>query len=245
MSSRRLAHQQNRGRSPAGVASAWTPQFILPQLAAWWDTSDTANRIITSSKYQQLTDKSGNGKDATQGTAADRPTMALINGLDVMAFVPGTNTKLAVGNFSSLTAASIYAVHRAAADPPLAGGGGFHLMSNSGLSNHVPFTDNNVYDGWGSTTRRGPTSHGVSLAVAHVYVVVSTSTEWTNWQDSTQLSTTGTNTVSFLASGLIGSDTVTQPGDGELGEVVICNGKLSSGDDVLIRRYLSKKWGTP
>jgi hypothetical protein len=62
----------------------WTPADITTSL--WLDPSDPENRTIVSSAYSGLTDLSGNGNDATQGTAANRPALSVgaINGLDAM-----------------------------------------------------------------------------------------------------------------------------------------------------------------
>lgn len=64
----------------------WTPSQI--STSCWLDASDAANRTIVSSAFSAMADKSGNGKNAAQVTAGDRPALvtAAQNGLDAARF---------------------------------------------------------------------------------------------------------------------------------------------------------------
>lgn len=57
---------------PAGGGS-WTPAEITT--AAWWDVSDSAARVLDGTAISQLTDKSGNSRNATM-TSTSRPTLS-------------------------------------------------------------------------------------------------------------------------------------------------------------------------
>lgn len=74
-------------RRRASTARAWTP-LSLPSLALWLDASDAATITLAGSKISQWNDKSGNGRNVTQGTDAARPTLtsAGLNSKDVATF---------------------------------------------------------------------------------------------------------------------------------------------------------------
>lgn len=67
-------------------AGAWTPANITTAL--WLDAADASTITTVSGAVSQWNDKSGNGRNATQGTAASRPalTSAGLNGRDVITF---------------------------------------------------------------------------------------------------------------------------------------------------------------
>lgn len=82
----------NANSNPLGGAIAgalgWTPLKLGSSLVAWWDVSDSNNRTLNGSDVSNLTDKSNNGYDLAQGTAAAQPALVSAdqNGLDVMRF---------------------------------------------------------------------------------------------------------------------------------------------------------------
>ena len=80
----------------AGTATTWTP-LELPDLALWLDGSDAATLFLDTAGTQPVTDngavarwndKSGNGRNFTQATSANRPTYVAssINGLGAATF---------------------------------------------------------------------------------------------------------------------------------------------------------------
>jgi len=73
----------------------WTPSD-LPDLHAWYDASDECAVVSSGGKVSQLTDKSGNGRHATQGTPANRPSIGVetVNGRDVVSYLAGTQMDL-------------------------------------------------------------------------------------------------------------------------------------------------------
>jgi hypothetical protein len=64
----------------------FSPLDLSPAL--WLDASDTATITASSGSVSQWNDKSGNGRNVTQGTAAAQPTTAAatLNGLNVLSF---------------------------------------------------------------------------------------------------------------------------------------------------------------
>lgn len=65
------------------------PNHLSP--AAWYDFSDAATITLVGSNISQINDKSGNGRNLTQGTAGARPTRSAAsrNGLDTASFDGG------------------------------------------------------------------------------------------------------------------------------------------------------------
>lgn len=58
-------------------ALGWTPAELGSALALWLDAADSSTITLNGSTVAQWQDKSGNGRHATQGTPANRPTYAL------------------------------------------------------------------------------------------------------------------------------------------------------------------------
>lgn len=78
------------------ASGAFNPKSISG-LVGWWDPSDSATVTTVSGAVSQLNDKSGLGRNATQGTANNRPSYSgTINGKNVMTF-DGTNDRLVTG----------------------------------------------------------------------------------------------------------------------------------------------------
>ncbi len=83
---------------PVGL---WTPADI--PTALWLDASDASTVTVESGAVSEWRDKSGNSRNATQGTAANRPayTSAGQNGLNVLT-LDGSNDSMALGSDLSL-----------------------------------------------------------------------------------------------------------------------------------------------
>jgi hypothetical protein len=74
-------------------ATGFNPKSISG-LGFWYDFSDTSSVTLDeNSLIQQLNDKSGNGRNLTQGTAANRPGIATVNGRQAGDWGTGTNVK--------------------------------------------------------------------------------------------------------------------------------------------------------
>jgi hypothetical protein len=74
---------------PIFTALNFTPLHLQPQL--WLDASDLTTITLSGSNVTQWDDKSGNGRNLTQGTAAARPISGTVsqNGLNVLHFESG------------------------------------------------------------------------------------------------------------------------------------------------------------
>ena len=75
------------------AAGGFDPRTISG-LGFWYDFSDTSSVTLDgNSLIQQINDKSGNGRNLTQGTAANRPGIATVNGRQAGDWGTGTNVK--------------------------------------------------------------------------------------------------------------------------------------------------------
>jgi len=77
-------------------ARAWTPADLPGQAALWLDASDGSTITLNGSTVSQWNDKSGNGRNATQGTAASQPAYTL-NTLPVLTF-DGANDYMSIAS---------------------------------------------------------------------------------------------------------------------------------------------------
>jgi hypothetical protein len=189
-------------------------------------------------------DASGNGRDATQGTGAAKPTYRtnVVNGKPVVRF-DGVDDELELPDFlTSFTAGEIFYVLKAVADPPLVGNQGFTLFgANTG--NLYPFSDSVIYDSFGSTVRHTTVDPTPSLVVFHVYNTTSQANEWTSRINGTQIFTTGTNTVGWTPFPRIGQGGSNIFGNHDYAEIVLYNRVLSTSERQQVEDYLMTKYG--
>lgn len=75
-----LTQPRNRG-------AAFSP-LDIPDLAGWWDASDTTTITEASGSVSQIDDKSGNNRNLVQSLLADQPATgtATVNGLNVLSY---------------------------------------------------------------------------------------------------------------------------------------------------------------
>lgn len=66
------------------AAAAWTPAQITTAL--WLDAADSATITTVGGAVSQWNDKSGNGRNAAQSTAGNRPLLTTVSGLQILRF---------------------------------------------------------------------------------------------------------------------------------------------------------------
>lgn len=188
----------------------------------------------------------GAGHDFTQANASRRPDFIdnVINGLGVVR-APSTVETLQNVNPSALTAGHVFIVIKNVAETSNRSPWAF---GTSASQDHYAFTDNSVYCGIGSTTRRTIGDPTPLLAAWRVVEVVTTSSEWTYRLDGATTGTgvfftTATNTVAFKSSCVISGFADTNGwGNGDIAGVYIFSAKLSSGDRTLMVSYLNNRF---
>jgi hypothetical protein len=225
----------------------WRPKDVTSvALALNLNPDSTQMTLVSSTHISVWADQSGNGRDGSQGTDAVRLIYDATGGpagspcVDLS--TAGTN--VGFGDvFSGLTAAEIFVVRYLAADPPTVGAGAFYSFGSAGTSDHVPFSDGNVYDGFASTVRSATGNPTPSLAGWHVYNVTSTASEWTNRINGIQHFTTGSNTVGWSTTPLLGRSVAAISGTSDkLLTVWMWAGKLSAGDRAAEISWLNRTY---
>jgi hypothetical protein len=234
------------GLTPTPTPGTWTPAN-LSSVDLWFDFSDSSTVTHVANAISQVNDKSGNAIHLTQATGAHKPTYvaAAQNGLSVARFdgindnmsntslggvVPGNNqTMLVVAKCTHTVTGWIYWNNNGGGTPTVAG---VHLRGPNhcrmqGNSNNYAFydpADNTwfVHTGIITPAIREVFENGTSMAgnmttetVAAVPVEI--------WMGS------DSNPVTFYG--------------GDIGELVVCAGGLSTADRQKLEGYAAHKWG--
>lgn len=193
-------------------------------------------------------DQSGNGYDGSDGTAAPTVVPTGMNGNPIWRCVTASTQffKLPAGLSTGQTAMHLFGVLKSTAGQD---GGAFNF-GEAGSFNHHPYTDGNVYDHTGGTTRRALA--GQNFNTAKIFEIISTATEHTHLIDGVQIATTGTNTVAWPNPGIptIGCGFSSSASNfasyysGDIGDLVVFSSKLSAGDATTVRDRLKAWFGT-
>jgi len=237
--------------SSAGVAAPYGTTFdptTISGLKLW-----VAARFFTdkqdSDQVATWADKSGQGNDLTQSTAGARPLYKqnIIGGKPALLF-DAVNDFLTIPNFlSGFTAGEIFIVVKRRVETPASSAvSGFWEFGTSSFATNWPFTDNNVYDDWGTTVRKSTGNPTPLLADPNVYNVSSASGAWTSRFNGTQHFTTGSNTVGFTTTPSLGRSQVTGLDiffDGWFAEALIFDNVLSGGDRTTVTDALKAIYG--
>ena len=98
----------------AGSATLWTPASLGADLALWLDAEDAASITLNGSNVSQWSDKSGNNRHATQGTAADQPLYSAtgLNSKPILTFDGSDdvllNASVGASGLSNVTIVSVF-----------------------------------------------------------------------------------------------------------------------------------------
>jgi hypothetical protein len=200
-------------RPVAGGGGSFDPLSLSPAL---W-LSDTG------SDPSAWSDLSGNARHATQATVAWQPAIvsAAINGKQVRRFDGGNdNFGFASAFMSGSSAGTAFYVYKAAFDPATTGSGApLSGWGSSGSASHFPFTDGNVYEGFGTTSRKSCGNPTPSLTSPRIISNVSAANDWRLYIDGSLFFSTATNTVGWGATPSIG--TASNSVNGDIAEVYI------------------------
>lgn len=222
------------------VSGGFDPKTITG-LALWFDASKSSSITLNGSNVSSWADLSGNGRNATQATAANQPSYstAALNGKNVVVAQDSSRT-LKTAAFQAGLPQTVFVV---------ASTNG----ANQGIFSRGPV--NSVHSLWRSSpnflARRGSGSDATFTASDgyKVFTCVYTKTLSRIFVGSTQ----GTDNTTDL-TGTIGDSTDTRTMTlfaldtilgmvGGIAEFLYYNANLSASDQDKVRSYLSKKWG--
>jgi hypothetical protein len=201
-------------------------------------TKDSLNRVAT------WADQSGNGRNATQGSANVKPVLEsnVVNGRPVLRFDGGDSMSLP--NFmGSFSAATVFIVHRVAVNASLVFNGLWELgseMETSGYPEHNQHFE--IRENFGTLFSNLYPIPAQSLYDFHVYSVNATTPVWRASVNGKVLYSNAENTVAFSIAPRLGRDRVNFF-KGDIAEFLIYNRGLTAEEDAAVRKYLNFKYG--
>jgi hypothetical protein len=215
-----------------------------------YDSNVGGSLVALNGTIGRAEDKSGYGNNATQATAGFRPQW--VNSLTTptaknIPLFDGTDDFFTLPNFLSGTAISVLYVSRAArlsvVQGPVAGNFGSEFSASS--ASHEPYSDGNIYSGFGSTLRKTIPAPG-GITSWHRSVIRSDSGAWNYWKGGVQVFTTGTNTVGLGTTPKLGLS-ISSAGNyyyqGRIAEIVVVPRYITTTEIAAWDTYTLAKYG--
>lgn len=232
-----------------GKPKPWTPAQI--QKSVWLDAADTSTITLNGATVSQWSDKSGNGRNAVQATAASQPTYTAnsLNGKTSLYF-DGTDDGMsaAVPANTFPTVYEVYAVLQKQGAPTT-----FEAAPlNRTLASPQQLLSDGYNDQWiygnGATFAGLTTNQNISnLTTASVFSYSLTPTTFTQYVNGTL--TTNLSGTYFYGDTTQTTCWIATRGDGftrfrgVIGEIVAVSTALSTADRQKLEGYLAWKWG--
>ena len=229
--------------------SFWTPDALSADLALWLDADDASTITLNGSTVSQWSDKSGNGNNASQATAAFQPSYVTssISGKSALDFdgsddilltsftIPDNHTVFYVARSDGQTGTGSLlrpVWSSTGGSPALIGSGAtrdptlqldFYMLTNRITPVAASFLDN-------ETLLAGSTYDGVRLS---------------GFKNGSPYSTPLVLSHSGFGAATIGGDTddVTRRFHGPIAEIVMADTTLSTDARQKLEGYLAWKWG--
>jgi hypothetical protein len=227
----------------------WTPADS-PNIQVWFDGNDiqaNGSVIPDGTVNTAWQDKSGNNYHASGGTGNTYTTKTLIkNGLSVQRMTPNGLTG-AVSNFDPCNSYTIFSAQRCLGPDPVSYGRLLNGISNSSIDGILYYgTDTGTTNLWITSDYLSSGAANTPTTNLSNWCVLSTTFENSNNQtyvNGTALDLrTGVN-ILLLTGVYIGSlYNGTQEWNGDIGDIIIYNGVLSTGDRQKVEGFLAWKW---
>jgi len=237
-----------RGITAAAPAPSPNP---LGTLWAWWDFADTSTITLDGSgKINSIADKTGNGHNAVQATASQRPSESTLNGLNCGLFNSAAQTMLVTTGWPTLlsqpfTVAVVWT-------QTIASSVNYQPGPIGGTPSPPPAI---LFDNFNNTSLVMQQGAGSILVAKAAPYTQQQATLTFNGASSTfrvnGVSTAGTVDGDTMTNFALGTShnpsdvTIVQEMDGKLGEVLVYEGALSASQLSAVESYLKTKWATP
>lgn len=246
------------------VSSPTFSPASLTGLTLWLDAQNAASIHLTSGKVSQWDDQSGHANNATEPTAAARPSPGTgINGHPTVDFLKANNTQMTLAvNWSSLVTAAAWTIvaewlytgtdnvsggdsrtmpslitdGNGLPSPAVASGAG---LNGAGIVSAQGFS----FDGAG--TNRVTSSTGSSTSPHSSTVQLDGAGHLTAALDSAGANSVNVGTTVLDATPvLIGGNNQSTSGswNGSIGEILVYNRALTAGEIAQVQSYLLAKW---
>lgn len=233
-----------------GPRERWVGTFtpaMISGLYAWYDFADLSTITLgTPPDVSSVSDKSGNSRTVSQGTASLRPNSETrtINGLNVLDF-DGTDDHLITNlNLTQAQPFTIFAVFATDIATPSVADDVVYGLDTSGPQ-FGPATTTDWFIWAGTAAIKG----GTPDTNAHTSSAVFNGASSQLWVDGTSIVTGNPGTLG-LSTGEIGigryeAGAADQSFNGVIGEVIAYAAALSTTNRQRVEGYLKQKWATP
>jgi hypothetical protein len=244
--------------SPAEIANVedylqakyWsTPPGGVAGVAGWW-AADTVGQADGSSVTTWM-DSAPMGKRHLTSQGGPTFRTGVVNGKPVMR-MDGVDDEFYVANLPAFTGLSGFAVFK----KRVANTYGALWQFGAGTGdNHFPYSSQQIYDDFGASLRKGPSSSvGLLMDKFYIYTAISAASDWRAYVDNALVLSDPANVVQMRAwnpgpnatrAGL-GRSTGGNFFDGDIAEVVIYDHALTDTDRGKVQDYLvAKYFGAP
>jgi hypothetical protein len=237
------------GLFSGAVADPWTPAEITTAL--WLDAADAATITESSGSVSQWDDKSGNSRNATQGTSGHRPVYSATSwdgSLPSITF-DGNDDQL----ITTYTLANQHTIAYVAERGTQTGTGSILrpvIESASTSGNFVSYGSqrgtNTVVEFAINATRITVVSASWTVGQKTTVSGTYNGTTLTGWQNGNSYGSVSETTSTFHAVHIGGSGNTIFPERrfaGKISEVVIVGSVLSTNDRQKLEGYMAHKWG--
>jgi hypothetical protein len=243
------------------AAAGFTPLELSPW--TWLDASSTSYMTLSGSEITSLNDRSGNGRNATNGTTGDRPIRSTgwQNGLSAAQF-QGIVTSPNNGNVLDFTSPSISGKNTLSffyvGQPNHAAGTSYRfgriLSAAPSSGNDYDSTSGIIYAPVGAVNSMdvyrnnaySPVGTSFTNNTTHMFGFAGGGTTSANWLDGGDKTTASWSASNFAITRLrIGNDPnrVDSAFNGYVGEWILFDKKLTDGEVDKMFGYLAWKWG--
>lgn len=215
-------------------------------ISGWYDAADTSSITNSSGFASQVNDKSGTGNNATQGTAANRPSTGsvTINGLNALG-CDGTNDYLIIpvatlgANQPALSIAAVFVPNNTNT--------ALMLISNNNGSNggRSQVWNQGQNMGGAAVTRITPTSGSTLLQITRTPANGSNRVSTLKINNEAQLSSAPSTrgAVAGTAAAICSFGTPSGYLNGSIGEIIVAQVQWTDAQSNRIAHYLAGKWG--
>lgn len=242
---------------PGGVGNSTTNVLWLSADNGVYSNAGTT-LATNGQNARQWNDRSGNGRNATQGTSAERPNYftGAINGYPAVRYTAGNNDRMLSTGLSTANEASVFVLGRYTSLP----------SSNPGLLQASPSGNGYSADAsqksigmWVSSSNsrlwgRGVQSDGgqrnvpqvttLSNNTAYVFNAVYNGSTIRQYVDNGIAgSTTYDGTLRSWTDVCIGCQAGTESWNGDIAELIMYNVEVNSAQRIILSNYLAAKYG--
>lgn len=255
---RPVVNDGNRRKKESGnLAQSWlNPNILTLSPWIWLDASDDSTITQSGGFVSQWNDKSGNGRNVSNGSVTSQPTIGTItlNGLNTIGF-NRLNDRLSItstGLISNLTSYSFFCVANYRITPIAAHR--FWDVNNNRLVSYstiaaVSSSASYSTSGMAFSSPNGSFPINTWTKVSSVWTggsIASESSIRLNNSEQILTTTNGTGTLNSSASNSfwVGNrSTIDRGFNGQMGEFIFFNRALVHSERKLIELYLQNKWG--